>query len=69
MAQPGTQVNPVQVQKYLSGVDYPATKYDLIEAAEDEDAPDDVLDMLNQLPEDKEFNGPDDVSEAIGSLE
>lgn len=60
-------VNPVQVQKYLKHVDYPATKEDLIHEAEEEGADSNVIHTLEDLPEDR-FNGPTDVSRAIGYL-
>ncbi len=61
-------VNPIQVQKYLKGVDYPASKQDLLRTAEEEGADDNVLETLRMLP-DMEFNSPNDVAEAIGDLE
>lgn len=60
-------VNPVQIQKYLKHVDYPATKEDLIHEAEEEGADSNVLHTLEDLPEDR-FNGPTDVSRAIGHI-
>lgn len=56
--------NPIDLQKHLSGVDYPASKDDLVRAAEREGAGDDVLDALRSLP-DREFDGPTDVSSAV----
>lgn len=61
-------VSPALVEKYLQGIDYPAQKEDLIEQAEDNNAPDEVLDMLEQLP-DTEYDRPTDVAKAIGKLE
>ncbi len=60
-------VNPIQVQKFLGGVDYPIGKQDLIEHAKSKGADDEVMSSLEQLPFD-EFNSPNDVSEAIGKL-
>ncbi len=34
--------NPIQVQKYLSGIDYPASKDDIVATAEKESAPDET---------------------------
>jgi hypothetical protein len=48
-------------EKYLAGVDYPATKQDLLDAASDNDAPQEVMDTLNILPE-KEFASAQDVA-------
>jgi uncharacterized protein DUF2795 len=58
-------VNPIQLQKFLSGVDYPARKQDLVDRARQQGADDNVLKTLEQLPRDR-FNSPNDVSEAFG---
>jgi hypothetical protein len=60
-------VNPIQLQKYLSGVDYPARKQELIARARQQGADNNVMQTLESLPRD-EFNSPNDVSEAIGDL-
>ncbi len=60
-------VNPIQVQKFLKGIDYPADKRTLVERARQEGASDDVLATLERLP-DQRFNSPNDVSEQIGKL-
>lgn len=60
-------VNPVQVQKYLKHVDYPATKEDLIKVAQDEGADENVLHTLEDLPE-EEYDSPKKLSQAIGNM-
>jgi hypothetical protein len=60
-------VNPIQLQKFLGGVDYPADKRTLIQRARDNGADDNVLRTLEDLPADR-FNSPNDVSEAFGKL-
>jgi hypothetical protein len=60
--------NPVQIQKYLSGIDYPADKKTLLEQARKHGADEAVIDILNELPE-KTYNTPKDVSRAIGEVE
>jgi hypothetical protein len=60
-------VNPIQLQKHLRGVDYPARKDDLIATAKREGADEDTIKTLRSLPRD-EFNSPNDVSEAIGDM-
>lgn len=62
------KVNPVQLQKYLKGVDYPASKDDLIKKAKQEGADDNVCKVLAQLP-DQRYQTPADVSQAVGSVE
>ncbi|GIZ50131.1 DUF2795 domain-containing protein [Noviherbaspirillum aridicola] len=60
-------VNPIQVQKFLKGVDYPANKSALIETARQQGADDDVCKDLEQLP-DEDFQTPAEVSQALGKL-
>ena len=60
-------VNPIQVQKFLSGVDYPASKEEIVSTARDQGADDNVLSTLEQLGADN-FNSPSAVSEDIGKL-
>lgn len=57
--------NPIQLQKYLGGVDYPTDKKTLVERAKEKGADDDVIRTLQSLPVDR-FNSPNDVSEALG---
>lgn len=58
-------IGSVVAQQYLSGINYPAKKEDLINHAKSQNAPQDVLAMLEDLP-DREYGGPTDVSSAIG---
>ena len=60
-------INPIQLQKYLKGMDYPARKADLIKRAEQNGADDQVRSTLEQLP-DQEFDSAADVSKAIGAI-
>jgi predicted outer membrane protein len=60
-------VNPIQVQKYLKGVDYPASKAALIEKARSMGADENVCASLEQLP-DEDFQTPAEVSQAFGEL-
>jgi hypothetical protein len=54
------------LQSYLRGVDYPATRDELLEVAEENGAPDEILDALEDLPDD-EFESPIEVQEEIGN--
>jgi hypothetical protein len=58
-------VNPIEVQKHLSGVDYPASKDEIIATAEQNDAPQEIIEALQRMDGDQ-FGGPDDVMEALG---
>jgi hypothetical protein len=57
--------NPIELQKYLSGVDYPAKRDDLVQAAEKNGADKDTLDIVRRLP-DRTYEGPSGVSKEIG---
>jgi len=61
-------VNPIQVQKFLKGIDYPVNKQDLVKHAKQQGADENVCSTLDRLP-DEEFETPADVSKAIGNIE
>ena len=52
--------NPDDAQQYLDGVEYPASKEDVIAAAENNGAPDTMIQMLGGLSR-PEFDSPEDV--------
>jgi len=60
-------VNPIQIQKFLKGVDYPAKKETLLENAKKMGADENVCASLEQLP-DQNFDAPIDVSQALAKL-
>lgn len=62
------KASPIQVQKYLSGMDYPADKDEIIDHAKDQGADNDVVQILQQLPE-RDYKTAADVSKAIGQIE
>ena len=61
-------VSPVEVEKFLKGVDYPAKKADLIKyaMAEQEILPR-VIETLKQLP-DQTYDSPIAVNNAVGEV-
>lgn len=56
--------NPIQIQKFLKGVDYPASRDQLIENAKRLGADENICASLEQLPNDN-FQTPAEVSEAF----
>lgn len=62
------KTNPIQVQKFLKGIDYPCQKEDLIKHAKKNGADELVISTLNKIKED-EFETSADVSKAIGNIE
>jgi hypothetical protein len=59
-----TQTNAIQVQSYLKDAEYPMERDALVILAEGNDAPEEVLDMIEALP-DVEFESATDVQEAL----
>ena len=62
------KVNPVQVQKFLGGIDYPAGKQDILKRAEQEGADENIRSILEKIP-DRQYDGPNAVSHEIGKIE
>ena len=58
---------PIQVQKFLGGIDYPTDKASLIKRAKDNGADENVVNALNQMSANT-YNSPNDVSEELGKL-
>jgi hypothetical protein len=59
--------NPIQIQKFLSGIDYPANRDALISRAKESGADSNVLDALQSIP-DQEYDGPTAVSSAVSDV-
>lgn len=62
-----SSASSAEVQKELKGIDYPASKQDLLDHVRDSGKGKDVHDLLKQIP-DKKYNSPVEVSKAIGDL-
>lgn len=60
--------SPANLQKFLAGVHYPASKGDLMKAARKNHAPPEIMDIIENMP-DQDFGGPQDVQRAYGELE
>ena len=61
------KVSPIQVQKFLGGMDYPASKEQLVEHAKGRGADENVVSTLERLP-DREYDGPSGVTKEIGNI-
>jgi hypothetical protein len=59
--------SPSNVERYLAGVHYPANKGDLLQAAQANGAPRDIMRLIEQIEMD-EFGGPQDVMKGYGRL-
>ncbi len=56
--------SPITVLKFLKGTEYPADGDDLLAVAEGNDAPEEVIEALEEL-EQTTYDGPDEVAEAL----
>ncbi len=54
----------IEAQRFLSGVDYPASKQELVEHARRQGAGDDIVRELEAIA-DREYDGPNAVSEEV----
>ena len=59
------EVDPVEVQRHLSGISYPAKKDEIIATADRNGAPQEVIEALQALGQ-EDFEGPDEVQAALG---
>lgn len=57
-------LDPIDTQSYLKDVGYPTSKDELVAAAQENGAPDDVVEGLQAMTEDS-FDGPDTVMAAL----
>jgi hypothetical protein len=56
--------SPIDIQKALSGMDYPASKDEIVRHAEQNGADEEILDALRGI-DDREYEGPSGVSSAV----
>ncbi len=64
----GNRISPISLQKHLKGTSYPASKEDLVRKARANAAPDDVLRMIQQLPQ-HTYDNPTEVMRAFGQTQ
>lgn len=60
-------INPDDAQQYLQGVEYPASKADIVSAAENNGAPDTLMRMIEGLNR-PEFSEQEQVLEDLRSF-
>jgi hypothetical protein len=60
--------SPSNIAKHLQGIDYPAGREELIGRARQNNAPREVLDVLQQLP-DRQYTNMADLMKGVGEVE
>ncbi|NMG68009.1 DUF2795 domain-containing protein [Azoarcus indigens] len=63
----GETPNPVQIQKFLGGLDYPVDKQAILGKAREQGADQRVMDALEQLPE-RAYDSPVSISREVSKL-
>ncbi|CAG2147588.1 DUF2795 domain-containing protein [Cupriavidus plantarum] len=58
------KLNPIELQKALKGMDYPANRDALVSLAQKNGAKDDIIEALGRIP-DRDYEDPAQVSEAV----
>lgn len=58
-------VSASEVEKYVAGVDFPTDRDGLIQHVRDQNAPNEVLDLMDRFP-DQEYATVADVAKAVG---
>lgn len=63
----GEEPSPIDVQRSLKGIDFPASKDDILAQAKKGGADESVMGELEQIP-DREYDSPTDISRELGKL-
>lgn len=62
------KASPAALERYIKGIHFPAEKQDLIKQAKSNKAPNDVMNVLNRLKEQR-YNSPIDISKQVKDIE
>lgn len=66
--QPGHgNASAAEIEKYVKGIDFPCSKDELIRHARDNDAPDEVLNAMEDFPE-QEYDSAIDVARGVSEV-
>jgi len=61
---PMAEVSPIDIQRHLGGIDYPASKQEIVEQARASGADETIVSKLESIPE-REYDGPDGVMKEL----
>jgi hypothetical protein len=62
-----TNPNPTQLEHYVSSLEFPASRDELVRQATERGAEEQVVETLRKLPA-TEFSGPESVSSALSEM-
>ena len=58
--------NPQALQKYFEGVGFPLEKQDAVKVAQNNGAPQPVVDQLQQRLPERQYSNPQEIFQALG---
>ena len=61
------RISPISVSKHLGGIDFPAGKNELVEHARTKNADDQIIEILQHMPE-KRYENMADVMKGVGQV-
>lgn len=62
-----SSTNPVAVQAYLKGINYPASKEDILDRAAQNKAPNEIMSALKKISE-KRYSSPAELTREVGQV-
>ncbi len=62
-------VSSEDIRRYIEEADYPARAQDLLAAARNSDAPEEIVERLGELPTNDQFSDPDEVTKELENQE
>ena len=60
--------SPANITHHLKGIDFPAGRDDLVKHAQKNDADEEILDVIRQMP-DQKYGSMADVMKGVGEVE
>jgi hypothetical protein len=62
-------VSTATIAEYTSGLDFPVNKQQLIKQAQSKNAPQEVIETLQKMPQEDNFHSMADVWQAVGKVD
>ena len=61
-----SNLNPQDLRRYFEGADFPLDKQDAVKVAQDNGAPQPVVDQMQQRLPEGQFSNPQEIVQALG---
>jgi hypothetical protein len=67
-AETSQTISPIEVERYLKGINFPANKKNLIDRAKINQAPQEIVRLLKQVT-DKNYTSPVEITKEMSKIE